>query len=513
MLTLQYNNDEREIVMVFDNSGLIDIRNLDPGEVFSLVGPSGGKFTGNTLYLNVGGEYNAQITVNCSFQFDPSTEYGYFNVLSASSKDGGPLCCTSNNGANNPPVIVGCPADIQAVAGTNCTAAVTWTAPEASTCDVISFTSTHTPGAVFSVGTTRVIYTARNTNNITSTCEFNVVVKDETSPVVTTPVANVVVNAGTDCKAIATWFPPVFNDNCAVVSVTSTKTPGTLFSLGTTNVTYTAKDNVGNTGVFTFTVTVKDVTSPTVAACPAEVVANVTEGCQALVSWTPPVFADACGPIMITASHNPGSSFSVGTTEVTYTAKDNATNAISCKFNVIVKDAVPPVIAACPRDTTIVTSKENAIVSWVAPVAADPCSPVTVTSTHEPGDTFSFGKTNVIYTATDVSGNKASCNFNVTVERQDVDLNIVQIITPDGNNENDEWIIGNIENFDNNKVVVMDRWGTVIYSSTRYDNKRNVWNGENSNGKVVPSGTYFYTISVQSGQKVEEKRGFIEVVR
>jgi gliding motility-associated-like protein len=78
---------------------------------------------------------------------------------------------------------------------------------------------------------------------------------------------------------------------------------------------------------------------------------------------------------------------------------------------------------------------------------------------------------------------------------------------------NDTWIIGNIELYKENKVTIVDRWGSVVYTESGYDNEQRVWRGRNAQGSLVPAGTYFYTISVRSGNQNSETRGFIEVVR
>ncbi len=58
----------------------------------------------------------------------------------------------------------------------------------------------------------------------------------------------------------------------------------------------------------------------------------------------------------------------------------------------------------------------TAVVSWTAPTASDYSGgSVTLTSTHNPGGTFSIGTTTVTYTATDPSGNEATASFTVTV--------------------------------------------------------------------------------------------------
>ena len=73
---------------------------------------------------------------------------------------------------STPPLITGCPADIQ-----TCQGAVSWTEPTASdNCGLLSFTSDHLPGSTFPSGTTKVTYTAKDIHGNISTCSFNVTV-------------------------------------------------------------------------------------------------------------------------------------------------------------------------------------------------------------------------------------------------------------------------------------------------------------------------------------------------
>lgn len=54
-----------------------------------------------------------------------------------------------------------------------------------------------------------------------------------------------------------TWTPPTFTDNVNVTGVTSTKNPGDTFTVGSTNVHYTAVDGASNSETCSFTVTIK----------------------------------------------------------------------------------------------------------------------------------------------------------------------------------------------------------------------------------------------------------------
>ncbi|MGC3943563.1 MAG: HYR domain-containing protein [Chryseolinea sp.] len=135
-----------------------------------------------------------------------------------------------------------------------------------------------------------------------------------------------------------------------------------------------------------------------------------------------------------------------------------------------------PEFTSCPSDTTISTTLTGGVrYSWAAPVASDVCTPPTLTSSHNPGDNFPVGMTTVVYTAKDIAGNTATCSFIVTVKQEHTKLDVSQLVTPDGNSVNDAWIIGNIELYKENKVTVVDRWGSVVYAETGYDNENKVW--------------------------------------
>lgn len=515
MLKLRYHGFLPALVTVNDNPSAVFNEWVYPGQTFTVRGRVSGTFAGNfiTILLN-GIILNATIKVDCTLQFDPSTFFGLFTIVSAESKNGGVMCCTSNTGPVTPPEIFGCPTDVAALTATNCNAQVTWTEPAAPSCDVVSFTSSHVPGSTFPIGVTRVTYTAKNSANLTSTCSFNITVTDGTPPTVVKATPDVTVNAAGDCKAAATWSAPQFADNCTLASVSSSHSSGSLFPLGVTPVTYTARDEAGNTKTFQFKVTVKDTTPPVVASCPADITVQTATGCSTAATWTPPTFTDACSSVSVTASHSPGAVFNTGNTAVTYTAKDASGNTTVCTFNVFVKDQNFPLFAACPPDTTIATTAVGGIrYAWVPPTATDECSEPVVTSTHQPGDLFPLGISTVVYSAKDAAGNVSTCSFVVNVKPEQTKLDVAQLITPDGNTVNDAWIIGNIELYPENKVIVVDRWGSVVYTETGYDNENRVWRGRNAQGNIVPSGTYFYTITVRSGNQSSETRGFIEVVK
>ena len=108
-----------------------------------------------------------------------------------------------------------------------------------------------------------------------------------------------------------------------------------VYPVGTTNVTWTAYDFSGNTSTCSMTVTVTDDEAPVITNCPGDITS-----CSAVVNWTEPTASDNCGLLSFTSDHQPGSTFSPGTTKVTYTAKDIHANISTCSFNVTAN--IPP---------------------------------------------------------------------------------------------------------------------------------------------------------------------------
>ncbi|MCG9911082.1 MAG: HYR domain-containing protein [Flavobacteriales bacterium] len=340
---------------------------------------------------------------------------------------GNTAICTFNVTVNDTqtPQIVSCPQNININTSNGvCGANVTWTLPSAlDNCPGVSLTSTHNSGDFFPVGTTTVTYTATDASNNTVTCSFTVTVTDTQAPVISGCPTNIVVsNDPGVCEALVSWTVPSASDNCGLASFTSTHTPGTIFPVGTTTVTYTATDIYGNVSTCTFNVTVNDTEVPVLVGCPSDITLNNTPGlCGNNVTWTPPVFTDNCqgqSGLTVVSSHNPGDFFTAGTTVVTYTATDAAGNVTICSFNITVIDTEIPTITNCPSDITVNAAFNTcgAPVLWANPTITDNCQDLlNIQISHLPGTTFPVGTTTVTYTVTDPSGNVAACSFNITV--------------------------------------------------------------------------------------------------
>ena len=122
----------------------------------------------------------------------------------------------------------------------------------------------------------------------------------------------------------------------------------------------------------------------------------------------------------LSASHNSGDIFTLGTTSVTYTATDDTGNAATCTFEVTVIDDALPIIV-CPDNiaTPVDFNECDALVTYNVPIGSDNCSGAITTQTDgsslSSGNVFPVGITMQEYTVTDIADNTASCSFSITV--------------------------------------------------------------------------------------------------
>jgi hypothetical protein len=151
------------------------------------------------------------------------------------------------------------------------------------------------------------------------------------------------------------------------------------------------------------------------AACMITCPANITKSndpnqCGAVVTYPAPTTTGTCGTV--TCNPPSGSFFPVGTTTVTCTTVAGP----SCTFTITVNDTQPPVIT-CPANQTVVTANVNdpCVVVNFTTTASDNCPGVVVVCNPPSGSCFPVGVTTVTCTATDASGNTATCSFTVSV--------------------------------------------------------------------------------------------------
>ena len=316
-----------------------------------------------------------------------------------------------------------------------------------------------------------VTATATDASGNTSVCALSVTAVDVTPPMtVACPSSMTICNSNDDCGNSIEWVEPGFMDNCSPMSVTTQLsvtadylTPphilllgagmthtGDFFGVGTTTLTFSFEDALGNTAVCEFNFMVEDCEAPTFAgACPtSQTQCNDAGVCEAMVT-VPGVFSqDNCSVtqtwsielatgVIIDGGNlqNVGSrTFPVGTNTVTYTATDPAGNTAVCDHVVIVEDCEAPVIdpAACAALSPMTVSMEPGVCDAVIPsltalvmsITTDNCALSSVTQDPMSGTMASTVASMVMHgtiipvtvTATDVAGVTATCVVEVQIE-------------------------------------------------------------------------------------------------
>ncbi|MBZ4417281.1 ELWxxDGT repeat protein [Myxococcus sp. RHSTA-1-4] len=341
-------------------------------------------------------------------------------TVSAMDEAGNDSSCTFSVTVREaaPPAIT-CPEDVAAEATGAGGAAVDYPRATATGTGAVSVTYSHPSGAVFSLGETRVTATARDERERTDSCSFTVTVRDTTAPTVSCP-APVVVEATDPAGARAEYVAATATDAVSAPAISYSQESGAVFALGTTPVTVTGRDAAGNVSTCAFAVTVRDTTAPGLT-CGADQVVEATGPGGANVDFVLPTATDAvsASPVL-SASHEPGSAFSFGSTAVTLTATDAADNRATCTFTVTVRDTTAPTVS-CPADIEVTVRRlQDARVEFTLPGATDAASTPVVSSSVASGSLFEPGRTPVEVTATDAAGNTSRCTFHVTVKRTPV---------------------------------------------------------------------------------------------
>jgi hypothetical protein len=153
---------------------------------------------------------------------------------------------------------------------------------------------------------------------------------------------------------------------------------------------------------------------PCTITCPAnKIQSNDPNQCGAVVTYNAPTTTGGCGTVVCSPAS--GSFFPTGTTTVTCKS-NNFAGPESCTFTITVQDTQPPVVT-CPSNITAVSANVNdpcASVKFTT-TASDNCPGVTIVCNPPSGSCFPTGVTTVTCTATDASGNTATCSFTVSV--------------------------------------------------------------------------------------------------
>jgi gliding motility-associated-like protein len=177
-----------------------------------------------------------------------------------------------------------------------------------------------------------------------------------------------------------------------------------------------------------------DVSAP-VVTCPNNQTVAGNANCTALVNLTATAI-DACGTVTSLVNNAPvGNVFPAGSTQVVFTATDNAGNIGFCSMTVTVNANTALQIIDCPTAPIVISAINNCSAPITYPIitAINPCisnANFIYSCNFLPGSIRPVGLTNVVCTATQLGngGGLVTCNFQVVV----VDDGSPQLQCPQG---------------------------------------------------------------------------------
>ncbi len=192
---------------------------------------------------------------------------------------------------------------------------------------------------------------------------------------------------------------------------------------GSVTRTYTLTDNCGQSTTANQIITVQDTIVPLITGTVSAQSANADATCNAVVpdvrALVRALSSDNCtaqGALTVTQSPLEGSTVSgKGSHPILVTVTDASGLFSQTTVAFTVNDVTAPVFAGCPANI-IVAASGPTNVPYVPPTATDACDGSMVVTCVPPSNSvFAVGATLVTCTATDVTGNSATCTFYVTV--------------------------------------------------------------------------------------------------
>ena len=117
--------------------------------------------------------------------------------------------------------------------------------------------------------------------------------------------------------------------------------------------------------------------------------------------------------------------------------------------------------------------------------------------------------------ATDPSSTtyRSASNY-VTFEIENSEVEVPTVFTPGGDGVNDQFILANIEQYEDNTLTVYNRWGKKVYETDGYGTNSKYWDGTDQNtGDLLADGVYYWVITYfnTATRKTEEQAGHVHI--
>ena len=205
------------------------------------------------------------------------------------------------------------------------------------------------------------------------------------------------------------------SDNCSLTLSINT-TSYSCSDLGTDTVRLIGTDGLLTDTAFAV-VTVVDTTAPVILCSNDTTIFTAVDTSGANFSWAAATLYDNCGVDSNWTTDTSGTWFPIGTHQIYTYAIDASGNGDSCFFTLTVADSIVPSFLSCVSDTTMYANASScgANLTWTRPAADDNTDTLIYSATDTSGTFFAVGIDTVMLFVQDLSGNRDTCSFVVTV--------------------------------------------------------------------------------------------------
>ena len=348
---------------------------------------------------------------------------------------------------------------------------------------------------LFGIGTQQnVVLSTVDLYGNSSSCSFTITLIDTTAPQIFCPDTQYV-DLDANCLFLVPDLSTItsYLDYCDANPVFSQNIPAGSLAGGFNTVYLSAIDASGNNSSCQVVLVPNDTLPPTIN-CPGNI-----SSCDPVVTFVSPSGFDDCGTITLyqtdTTNLISGDAFPVGITNLNYVATDLVGNQASCSVEIEIF-ALPEIDAG--DDLQIDEGSEILI-----DATSNNCSQFEWYPQYNMQNPFSedptvspLNSTTYFVNVESIDGCTSSDSLIVFVSQIE-NLEINNIITPNGDGKNDTWDINKPSIISGCKVSIFNRWGKIVWTSNNYNNN---WNGENLGGEILPDGTYYYTIICQGDE-------------
>jgi gliding motility-associated-like protein len=192
----------------------------------------------------------------------------------------------------------------------------------------------------------------------------------------------------------------------------------------------------------------------------------------------------------------------------------------------------PSATGGCPVTSQVTITVNPAVTANAGPaVSTTNGRPVTIGAAPVAGNTYSWSPTtglndptsaNPIVTLANTTGAPITQTYTLTTTSTatgcsgtasvvvtvgiDPNIEVANVITPNGDKLNDWLQIKNVSSYPNNSMEIFNRWGRKVYSTTNYNNTSNYWGTDPG---VMP-GMYYYLFKQPNGSVT---KGWVEVIK